>query len=1038
VTSPSPIFTFIQGIEHAQSLPANCLVHHEVLPERAGRFAPLPEDLPEGFSDCLAGLGVTRLYAHQAEAVGRIRAGRDVVAATPTASGKSLIYNLPVLETLYRDPLARALYLFPLKALAQDQLVGLREMVGGWPRERRPSMAVYDGDTDNQDRARIRREPPRILITNPDMLHLGLLAHHHLWRDLFRNLRFVVIDEVHVYRGVMGSHMAWVFRRLERICAHYGTRPTYVCCSATIHNPVELTSELTGRDAELIADSSAPQGRKHVLFLDAAEGPSRTALTLLEQALVQGLRTIVYTGSRKMTELLGIWSAQRLKEFRDRIGVYRAGFLPKERRRIEADLASGRILAVISTSALELGIDIGDLDLCLLVGYPGSIMATWQRAGRVGRGGRESAVALLAYENPLDKFFIRHPDVFFASPPEAAVLNPANPAIMEQHLLCAAADLPLDLDEPLVRAEHVRERVDALVNRGKLLLTADRRKLICPDENPHREVGLRGSGRSLLIFHGETGEQIGLMDWHRVCTDAHPGAVYLHQGRTYLVERLDLETGAVFVLPAKVNYFTRVRGEKRTRILDTQASRPLWKTSIHLGRLEITQRYPAFERRALRGHKLLEVVDLDLPEQVFETEGIWLVIPETVRRSLEDRQMHFMGGIHALEHACIGILPLLILTDRNDLGGISTPLHEDLEQAAVFVYDGIPGGIGLTRQAYARAEIMLQRTLEAVDGCSCETGCPGCVHSPKCGSGNRPIDKEAALAVLEALGGQAGMAAAMPRQSTSLARQGVAVPVDQGGYSVTSSSTSLASEQRAGYERASSGSTEASGRSGGLWNTVKAGMRAVTRVQFPNAAALTEDPDQSDCSAGETSMINILPASPVHFAVLDIETRYSAQEVGGWSHTDLMGVSCAVLYDSREDAFLGYLQEDVPRLIEKLREFDLVVGFNILNFDYKVLRGVLDFDFRSLPTLDMLKVVHDRLGYRLSLDHLTRHTLSAQKSGNGLDALKWWKEGRIDQIITYCRQDVAITRDLYLHGRDKGYVLFQNKARRLVRLPVSW
>jgi len=368
---------------------------------------------------------------------------------------------------------------------------------------------------------------------------------------------------------------------------------------------------------------------------------------------------------------------------------------------------------------------------------------------------------------------------------------------------------------------------------------------------------LRGSGRSLLIFHGETGEQIGLMDWHRVCTDAHPGAVYLHQGRTYLVERLDLETGAVFVLPAKVNYFTRVRGEKRTRILDTQASRPLWKTSIHLGRLEITQRYPAFERRALRGHKLLEVVDLDLPEQVFETEGIWLVIPETVRRSLEDRQMHFMGGIHALEHACIGILPLLILTDRNDLGGISTPLHEDLEQAAVFVYDGIPGGIGLTRQAYARAEIMLQRTLEAVDGCSCETGCPGCVHSPKCGSGNRPIDKEAALAVLEALGGQAGMAAAMPRQSTSLARQGVAVPVDQGGYSVTSSSTSLASEQRAGYERASSGSTEASGRSGGLWNTVKAGMRAVTRVQFPNAAALTEDPDQSDCSAGETSMINI-------------------------------------------------------------------------------------------------------------------------------------------------------------------------------------
>ncbi|PTN31694.1 hypothetical protein C6366_17750 [Desulfonatronum sp. SC1] len=330
---------------------------------------------------------------------------------------------------------------------------------------------------------------------------------------------------------------------------------------------------------------------------------------------------------------------------------------------------------------------------------------------------------------------------------------------------------------------------------------------------------------------------------------------------------------------------------------------------------------------------------------------------------------------------------------------------------------------------------MLQRTLEAVDGCSCETGCPACVHSPKCGSGNRPIDKEAALAVLEALGG----AATIPRQSTSLVLQGAAASIDQSGYAVASPSTSVASEQRAGgYERASSGSTEVSGRSGGLWNAVKAGMRAVTGVQPPLAADPAEDPGPSANSARKNTMIAKLPASPVHFAVLDIETRYSAQEVGGWSHTDLMGVSCAVLYDSREDAFLDYLQEDVPRLVEKLREFDLVVGFNILNFDYNVLRGVLDADFYSLPTLDMLKVVHERLGYRLSLDHLARHTLNAPKSGSGLDALKWWKQGQIDKIIAYCRHDVAITRDLYLHGRDKGYVLFQNKARKLVRLPVSW
>ncbi|GAB6058795.1 DEAD/DEAH box helicase [Desulfonatronum parangueonense] len=977
----------------------------------------------------MASLGVTRKYAHQADAMARIREGRDVVVATPTASGKSLIYNLPVMETLVRDRQARALYLFPLKALAQDQHNTLREMIGGLPPDRRPTMAIYDGDTDNQVRDRIRRDPPRILITNPDMLHLGILAHHHRWRDFFRNLRFVVIDEVHVYRGVMGSHMAWVFRRLERICAHYGARPAYVCCSATIHNPLELTRELTGRDADLISESSAPRGRKHFVFLDAAEGPSLTALVLLEQALLQGLRTIIYTGSRKMTELLGIWSGQRLKEFKDRISVYRAGFLPRERRRIEADLASGRTLAVISTSALELGIDIGDLDLCILVGYPGSIMATWQRAGRVGRGGRESAVALLGHENPLDKFFMRHPDVFFSSPPEAAVLNPMNPAIMDQHLLCAAADLPLDPDEPLIQESHARDRVAALLRSGRLLRTTDGRKYICPEDAPHREVSLRGSGRSLLIFHGETGEQIGIMDWHRAFTETHPGAIYLHQGRTYLVERLDLETASVFVLPAKVNYFTRIRSEKTTRILETYSGKSIWNTTIHFGRLEITQRYPAYERRALRGHNLLKVVELDLPEQVFETEGIWLVIPESVRHKLENRQMHFMGGIHALEHACIGILPLLILTDRNDLGGISTPLHEDLQSAAVFVYDGIPGGIGLTRQAYAQAETMLLRTLEAVTGCSCENGCPACVHSPRCGSGNRPIDKQAALAVLDALRDRA------PRASIP------GPPQPTAGTQPQTSAYNLHSCRKTDCMKTCT--TEA-GQGQGQGQAIPTCRENWTG--YPGESAQTIPKPTASLLCTSPSPVAITPQDAIrarsrktrHFAVLDIETCCSAQEVGGWGNVAQMGVSCAVLYDSREDAFIDYLQQDIPKLVEKLRQVDLVVGFNILNFDYKVLRGCVEFNFQGLPTLDMLRVVHDRLGYRLSLDHLARHTLNAQKSANGMDALQWWKLGQVDKIIAYCRDDVAITRDLYLYGCDKGYVLFQNKAKKLVRLPVSW
>lgn len=747
----SSIAAFIQGLHYSKRLAANSLVHHRVLPAQSARFAEQDMQWSREIRGCLASLGISRLYAHQATAIEAVRKGLDVVAATPTASGKSLIYNLPILENLLQDRQARALYLFPLKALAQDQYTALTEMVGPLSPDARPSMAVYDGDTDARTRAQIRRDPPQILITNPDMLHLSMLAHHSSWRNFLRHLRYVVIDEVHVYRGVMGSHMAWVFRRLERICAHYATRPGYVSCSATIHNPLELTRELTGRDAVLIEESSAAQGPKHYVFLDSAEGPARTALVLLEQALLQGLRTIIYTGSRKMTELLGIWSGQRLKHYTQRISVYRSGFLPRERRRIEANLASGKTLAVISTSALELGIDIGDLDLCILVGYPGSIMATRQRGGRVGRCGQESAVALLGHENPLDKFFMRHPDVFFSSPPEAAVLNPLNPAIMDQHLLCAAADLPLSRTEPLLDDTRIRERVNVLLKQGRLLRTADGQQCICPDEGVHHQVGLRGSGKSLPIFHGETGEQIGIMDWHRAFSETHPGAVYLHHGQTYLVQRLDLETGQVFVLPAKVDYFTRIRTEKSTRILETRLSKALWNTTIHFGRVEITQRYPAYERRALRGHQLITVEPLDLPEQIFETEGLWLVIPEALRRHMEESRMHFMGGIHALEHACIGILPLLILTDRNDLGGISTPLHPDLNASAVFVYDGAPGGVGLTRQAFARAEEMLLRTLEAVAGCECETGCPACVHSPKCGSGNRPIDKQAALAVLHGL-----------------------------------------------------------------------------------------------------------------------------------------------------------------------------------------------------------------------------------------------------------------------------------------------
>ncbi len=483
-------------------------------------------------------------------------------------------------------------------------------------------------------------------------------------------------------------------------------------------------------------------------------------------------------------------------------------------------------------------------------------------------------------------------------------------------------------------------------------------------KNPHRHVDLRGSGSRFIIIDAADNTPLGEIDGFRVYRETHPGAIYLHRGQSFLVDSIDPETRKVWVVATQVNWHTRLRSHKETRILEITDQKPVYGTMMTVGRLRVTEQVTGYDRIQTRTGKVLERIPLDLPPLVFETQGIWFAIPAVVTVMAEKAWIHLMGGLHALEHAAIGVFPLLVLVDRNDLGGISTPFHPQLESPGIFIYDGVPGGAGLCAQAFLDGKGLLDATLLAISGCPCETGCPSCVHSPKCGSGNRPIDKAGAIFLLEAL----------ISKQVSPTPHGFAASV-------------VASE---------------------------------------------------DTVAVEAPMVIHSADKSLHFGVLDIETQLSAQEVGGWHRADLMRVSCAVLYDSQKDSFYEFVEGQVPMLLNHLQQLDMVIGFNIKRFDFRVLSAYTELDLRQIPTLDILEKVKDQLGYRLSLDHLASVTLDAGKTADGLDALRWWREGKMANILEYCRSDVAITRDLYRFGQAKRYLLFQNKTKQIVRLPVNW
>lgn len=964
---------YISALKTSRKFSSQIVCHKTMTAQRA-IYRETGDELSTGTLQAFKELQVKQLYTHQAEAVDIIRNGQDVVVATPTASGKSLIYNIPVIESYVADTSSHALYLFPLKALAQDQKKALDKFTaaaGIEPDHPDHIAAIYDGDTKPYRRSKLRKKPPAVLITNPDMLHLSMLPYHATWSSFFKTLKFIVIDEIHSYRGVFGAHMSWVLKRLKRIAEYYGADPSFILLSATIGNPGQLGEKLIGRDIKLISESGAAASTKHMLFLNPWDSAAHTAAQLLEAALRRGLRTIVYTKSRKMTELITLWTKPRIGNLEHKLSSYRAGFMPEERRQIETDLSTGKLLGVISTSALELGIDIGDLDLCILVGYPGSIMATWQRSGRVGRGEKESAVILIAVEDALDQHFMRNPEDFFRRKPEQAPLNPYNSRIMQQHLHCAAAEKALLAEESLVsETSEVRASLDTLCEQSVLHQDVSGHQWYASRKLPQNSISLRGGGVQLSIIDGESGEIIGEIDAGRALKETHPGAVYLHHSKILLVERLDIDAREVIVKETKVNFHTRAKVTKETEIIERMRSRPVFDSRVSWGKLKVTEQVTGYVKVNNFTQKIISTTPLDLPEQVIETEGLWLDLNEGHRSNLEADQMHFMGAIHAAEHAMIAMFPLLILCDRNDIGGISCPHHEQTNCASIFVYDGYSGGAGLSEAAYDCFEDLLKQTEKTIKVCGCETGCPSCVHSPKCGSGNRPIDKGASLKLLQQI---------------------------------------LSSQVSGQPEETSAPSHE---------------------VAEQSASFITARNEAKKYPAG-------LEALPDHYCVFDLETKRSAEEVGGWRNAYRMGLSAAVVYDAVLNGFVTYFEDESERLIEHLKSCSLVVGFNHRRFDYQVLSAYTNIDLLELPSLDLLEVIKDRLGYRLSLNRLVEYTLGEKKSADGLQALQWYREGKFQEIVEYCRKDVELTRNLFLFGVEHGHVLFRNKAGKTVRLPLD-
>jgi len=755
------------------------VVFRETIPARAATYAEPAAPLHAEVAERLRARGVSGLWSHQAHAIDVLRSGSHAVVASGTASGKSLCYQLPIVESVVTGRPDTALLIFPTKALAQDQLRALRSWLVPGLRA-----VTYDGDTPTDERVWARKHA-NVVLTNPEMLHVGILPSHQRWATFLMRLRYVVVDELHTLRGIFGSHVAHLLRRLRRVCAHYGSSPSFFFASATIGNPAELARALCGLPVVAIDDDGSPRGERSFAIwqrplLDEGSGTRASAnvetAAVLSRFVREGRPSLAFTRSRKGAELVAKQARRMLDEDgsagADRVAAYRAGYLPRERRELERALADGRLLGVAATSALELGVDVGGLDAVVLNGFPGTLASMWQQIGRAGRAGRRAAAVLVAGDDQLDQWYTAHPRQLLERAPEAAVINPDNPFVLEPQVACAAHELPLTRDDEQYFGPGLDDAVrrlvldDRLKPRGSRMYWAGR-------EPPAPKVGLR-TGSSVeyrLVAPGARGlgdndrgsggdgssgddRLVGTVDGARVFEVAHPGAIYLHRGRQWRVERLDTEQHVAFLAEADdADEYTQPRHHTDITIVAEDRTEPAGAGVAHLGAVEVTSHVVAYQRKRVSTNEVIGVIELDLPPRTLTTRACWYTIPVERLGGAGVESARVLGSVHAAEHALIGLLPLFAICDRWDVGGVSMASHPRTGAPTIFVYDGYPGGAGIAELAFAALERHVTATEELLRGCHCDDGCPSCVQSPKCGSWNEYLDKSGAITLLAQLSG---------------------------------------------------------------------------------------------------------------------------------------------------------------------------------------------------------------------------------------------------------------------------------------------
>jgi DEAD/DEAH box helicase domain-containing protein len=713
---------------------------------REAVLAPLPEGLHPRVRDALAAQGVEALWAHQAEAWKAAERGDHLIVTTGTASGKTLAFNLPVLDALAREPKRRALYLYPTKALAQDQLRALGSF-------RLPKLraAIYDGDTAAERRWQVRKWA-NLILSNPDMLHIGVLPHHDRWGDVLSNLAYVIVDEAHVYRGVFGSHVGNVLRRLRRLARVYGAEPQFLLASATIANPGELGARLLGVETTVVGDDAAPRAERTVALwnpplTDEELGLRASALgeasKLMADLVSRGLRTLCFAKSRRAAELIHRFTADRLGDD-SLLSPYRAGYTPAQRREIERRLLEGELLGVSATNALELGIDVGLLDCVISVGFPGTVASLRQQWGRAGRRGHGLAV-LVASEDALDQYFMREPRALLGRRVEAAILDHENQRVLDGHVRAAAFEAPLDDADREVLGDAALERAAELPE----LRRTQAGYVWAGRDYPAAQVSLRSTGpEAFTIVDAASGTVLGVVEQERAYSTVHEGAIYLHLGESYRVRELDLVARAAVVEPFSGDYYTQPKVETTTAIVEARHAERRLGLELSFGGVVVTDQVVGYQKRSIQTQESLELVALELPQTEFQTEAVWFLPEPWMLEGLE-REPRLLGSLHAAEHSLIALLPLWAMCDRWDIGGLSTNLHFQTGRPTIFVYDGHSGGVGITERGFQVFEGWVEDTAKLLRGCPCDRGCPSCVQSPKCGNLNEPLDKAGALALLE-------------------------------------------------------------------------------------------------------------------------------------------------------------------------------------------------------------------------------------------------------------------------------------------------